>query len=262
MKTSLVSILFLVLISISNPGRTGHPFELPQGVDALMATWLWGFFTVPASITRDGSPYWYGYPHFKVAKINDPAWSTVAAGHIKSDAKAPAVLMMHGCAGIVRGPAPDRIFFMEKGYAVFEPDSFARPGREPCGGDVLDMRIEELGYALEKIRGLSWVDQERVFLVGVSEGGAAVAAWDQPGFTAHIIVANNCNGNRPHAPEGTPVLAIIGEFDSISEGSGCDVQRSVSGSSSVVIPGGQHDISKMPETEQAIDAFLNFQASS
>ena len=125
MKSSLISIFALVLLSTATPGRAGHDFALPEGVDELMATWLWGFYTVPASITRDGSPYWYGYPHFKVDKINDPAWTTVAAGHIRSDAKAPAVLVMHGCSGIIRGPAPYRILLMEKGYAVFEPDSFA-----------------------------------------------------------------------------------------------------------------------------------------
>jgi hypothetical protein len=107
------------------------------------------------------------------------------------------------------------------------------------------------------IRDLSWVDQERVLLMGISEGGAAVAEWSQPGFVAHIILANNCNGNQPGAPKGTPVLAIIGEEDSHSGESSCDVQPGVDGSKSLVIPGGQHDISRLPETERAISQFLD-----
>ncbi len=263
MKNSLIAILFLAMASISNPGQSHH-IDLPEGVDEMMATWLWGYYTVPASITRDGSAYWYGYPHTKskAEKINNPAWTDVATGHIRPDAKAPAVLVMHGCAGLLRGPAPYRVNLMEKGYAVFEPDSFARPNREPCGEDVMDKRIEELGYAREMIRDLSWVDQERVYLMGISEGGAAVAAWGQPGFAAHIITLANCNGGRPKAPEGVPVLAIIGEKDDYYAGTSCNVIRKINGSRSMVIPDGLHAILDAPEVEQAIEEFLELQESS
>ncbi len=47
--------------------------------------------------------------------------------------------------------------------------------------------------------------------MGISQGGAAVAAWGQPGFAAHIILSHDCGGRKPKAPEGTPVLAVIGE---------------------------------------------------
>jgi dienelactone hydrolase len=151
---------------------------------------------------------------------------------------------------------------MEKGYAVFEPDSFARPGREPCGENVMDKRLEELGYAREMIRDLSWVDQERVYLMGISEGGAAVAAWGQPGFAAHIITLANCNGGRPKAPEGVPVLAIIGEKDDYYAGTSCNVIRKINGSRSMVIPDGLHAILDAPEVEQAIEEFLELQESS
>ena len=97
--------------------------------------------------------------------------------------------------------------------------------------------------------------------MGISEGGAAVADWDKSGFAAHIIEANNCPKGQPMAPEGVPVLAIVGEQDSYLGGTSCKIDRDVGGSRSIVIPGGQHDISSLPETEQAIDDFLAFQDS-
>ena len=221
------------------------------------AAWLWGYHTIPADITRDDSPYWYGYPHDDVNRINNPPWTEVAAEKIRPDTTAPAILVMHGCAGIVRSPTSYRLYFMKRGYAVFEPDSFARPEREPCKHDVLEKRVEELGYALEQIRGLNWVDADRIVLMGISEGGAAVANWGDPGVQAHIILGDDCGGQRPRAPDNTPVLAIVGSEDQYFGGGGCKVTRTIKGSGSIVIPGAPHDVLDLPETQAALVAFFN-----
>ena len=145
---------------------------------------------------------------------------------------------------------------MERGYAVFEPDSFARPGHACKYGD-LDTRTEDLEYALEKIRKLSWVDQDRIFLMGISQGGATVARWSKPGFVAHIILANNCDGTKPRAPANIPVLAVVGEKDEFYQGSSCQVSRQIKGSRSIVIPDAPHGIIDYEETEQAMDELLS-----
>lgn len=253
--TSSVLLSTLALFCLVQPAQAHHT-ALPVDMSETEATWLWGYHTVPAGITRDGTPYWYGYAHIDVNKINNPAWIEVAAGHITPGAKAPAVLVMHGCAGIIRSPTAYRVFFMERGYAVFEPDSFARPGHTCDFSSSFDKRMEELDYAYKRIRELPWVDQERVVLMGLSEGGRAVAFWDKPGFAAHIITMANCSGGPPRAPAGTPVLAVVGEKDEYFAGSSCKVARGTNGSRSIVIPGAPHGIIGYPETEQAIDAFL------
>ena len=70
--------------------------------------------------------------------------SDVAATHIKPGVKAPAVLVLHGCSGMSYGSTEYRRYFIGSGYAVFEPNSFARPGREACKRNALTARIEEI----------------------------------------------------------------------------------------------------------------------
>ena len=78
----------------------------------------------------------------------------------------------------------------------------------------------------------------------------------QPGFAAHIILANNCDSGRPLAPAGTPVLAIVGGGDEVIKGS-CKILREVKGSGSIVIPEAAHSVLDYLETEQAIEEFLS-----
>ena len=47
-------------------------------------------------------------------------------------------------------------------------------------------RRAEAEYALARIRKLPWVDQDQVFLIGVSQGGRIVAPWEKSGFAARI----------------------------------------------------------------------------
>lgn len=258
MTRYVLCILGLIAIIAFQPGY-GYHVKLPEGMSPAKSTWLWGHHSIPGDITKSGTPYWYVYPHTDVNKITNPVWSEVAQKHIKTGAKAPAVLVLHGCSGMSYGTTEYRRFFIESGYAVFEPDSFARPGRKPCNRDALQKRIQEIGYALLEIHKLRWVQQNQIYLMGISEGGAAVASWIESGFAGHIILSNNCEdqiGFMPAAPENTPVLAVIGESDSISDGSGCVVKRQVAGSASVVINGAGHGISDHPQTGKAIAEFL------
>ena len=255
MRYVLATLGALALLLVSQTGQAHHS-PLPEGMSKAEAAWLWGHYTVPAHITRDNSDYWYRYEHTDVSKIKNPPWMEVAAGHIKPNAKAPAVLVMHGCSGIFGSPNSYQVFFMKRGFAVFEPDSFARPGHA-CKYMDLDTRTEDLEYAFDMISELSWVDQEHILLMGISQGGATVARWSKPGFAAHIILANNCNGTKPLAPADIPVLAVVGGDDEYYQGSSCQVDRQISGSRSIVIPGAPHGIIDYEETMQAMDDLLN-----
>jgi dienelactone hydrolase len=257
MKYCLHILLLAAVVLLPQFAMATH-VTLPDGISPLQATWLWGYHSVPAAITNSGTPYWYAYPHTRAERINNPVWSEVATSHIKADTKAPAILVMHGCSGIAHGSLEYRRYFAAAGYVVFEPDSFARPGRKPpCKRNVLHLRIEEIGQALAEIRKLPWVHQDRVILMGISEGGAAVAGWDKPGFAGHIIMEAACHDTkdrRPAAPLTTPVLALIGEND--QNGKHCQISRDVAGSKSIVIQGAGHAIDDLPETGAAIISFL------
>jgi dienelactone hydrolase len=102
---------------------------------------------------------------------------------------------------------------MSEGYAVFEPDTYARPGHS-CAASSVAKRSEEVAYALNEIRRLPWVDHDRVVLMGFSEGGSTVAFWDQPGFMAHVILGAPA---RSRAPANVPVLAIAGADDTYAD---------------------------------------------
>ena len=74
--------------------------------------------TIPASIIKDGSPYWYAYLHTDAGRITNPLWTEVTARHIKAGAKAPAVLYLHGCSDLIRGGLGYRLMLMNEGYVV------------------------------------------------------------------------------------------------------------------------------------------------
>lgn len=211
MRQSII-IAAIAVLMVGPAARSEHA-SLPDGVTPVMATWLWGYHTIPASITKDGSPYLYAYPHTDASRINDPPWTEVAVKHIKAGAKAPAVIFLHGCSGLFRGGLGYRILLMSEGYAVFEPDAYARPGHS-CATSSVTKRSEEVAYALNQIRRLPWIDHDRIILMGNSEGGRTVAFWDQPGFIAHVILAAPA---YLRAPANVPVLAIAGVDDTFAD---------------------------------------------
>ena len=137
-----------------------------------------------------------------------------------------------------------------------EPDSFARPGHT-CNKSSLDVRTQDLRYALEQMQKLAWIDPDRIVLMGFSQGCAAVANWDAPGVQAHIILENHCAGQQPRAPQNIPVLTIIGGEDEYLKGTSCKVTRTLKGSGSIVIPGAPHALDWEPEVAAAISEFLD-----
>jgi dienelactone hydrolase len=260
MNSSIRKLALLIAIVAFQPGYAHHA-ALPDGMSSAQATWLWGHHSIPGDITLSGTPYWYVYPHTDVKQISNPVWSEVAETHIKPGAKAPAVLVLHGCSGLPRGTTEYRRFFIGSGYAVFEPDSYARPGKR-CGEGFYDLsfpqRVEELKQALIEIRKLDWVDQNRLFLMGISEGGRVTAEWSENGFAGHIIIAAPCSaeGQIPAAPKNVPVLAAVGENDDWAIKARCLTNTHAPGSNSVVIKDAGHGIPEHPEVGKAVAGFL------
>lgn len=249
--TSLVTAIALIFVCVST--RADHA-SLPEGVTTIAATWLWGHHLIPGTITKDGSPYRYAYPHTDPNKIIDPPWTEVAARHIREGAKAPAVVVLHGCSGLIRGSVGYRMLLVEEGFAIFEPDAYARPGHS-CERSSPGLRREEADYALEQIRELFWIDQQRIVLMGFSEGGRAVALRDEPGFAAHVILMAPA---MSAGPGGVPILSVAGAKDTYAKPDAYQAVASsgAEGSRAVLIPNEGHDILAHPELKAALKQFL------
>ena len=256
MKLISMSGLF-VLISLTVCGCQTTPVNLPAGVSPVSATWLNGRYTIPGSYLADGRTMTYEQ------EVDQPAWTTLLRADIKPAQQVPVVLYMHGCTGWSRQDEIYRELLTGEGYAIFMPNSFARPGRRKCGqqgplAERVTLRTEEVEFALQQIRLIEWVDQARVILMGYSEGGNTTDNWSKPGFAAHMIMGSACTlvGGEPAAPPDVPVLAVVGEYDSYRPGQSCWIERTVGGSRSIVIPAGKHGVAGYPQTGQAIREFL------
>lgn len=137
----------------------------------------------------------------------------------------PAVVFVHGCAGLGRGNLRYMRLLARAGYAVIAPDSFARryrpetclpSQRRPIPGApfrrVGQMRQEEIRHAAHRVRSAPWADQRNLFLMGHSQGGTAVAAYEGDVFRARIISGSTC-ARGVRVPPGTPVLAFYSKDD-------------------------------------------------
>ena len=260
MRKILSSVFVVGMVVIAASGLAASR-TLPEGVTPAMATWRYGDYAIPSTFTKTGD-----IEKFR-ASPGDPLWTTSAEKKLKPGVKVPVVLYLHGCGGL-QGISHDNYQYqrllLAQGYAVFMPDSFKRPGRRKCReeGDLrhrVYLRTEEVKYALDRIRELPWVDQKRIILMGFSEGGNTTDNWSRAGFVAHIIIGSACTllGDNPAAPEGVPVLAIVGEYDEFRPGMTCKVKRTVGGSKSIIIPGAPHHIARYTQTQEAIKVFLS-----
>ena len=116
------------------------------------------------------------------------------------------------------------------------------------------MRREEIAYALGQIRALPWVDQDRIVLMGFSQGGTAVGSWEEPGFAAHVILDAPATAR---APAKVPVLAIAGAEDSYASPASYKAKSRAGGSSAILIAGAGHGIFHLAEAKEAIKKFLH-----
>ena len=230
---------------------------LPKGVTPHMATWLYGEHTLPSSLTKSGN-----YETYKPSYNNAVSLKNIKS-IIKPNIKVPAVIYMHGCAGISDEAYNYKNIMLSQGYAFFMPDSFARPSREKlCGqggmNERVTMRHREVSTTLKELRKMTWIDQKRVILMGFSEGGNTTDSWYNDDFSALIVIGSACtnSGGSPSAPDNVPVLAIVGEHDDYRPGLSCSITRTIGGSKSIIIKGADHWISNYNETRKSINEFL------
>jgi dienelactone hydrolase len=191
-------------------------------------------------------------------------------------ARVPVVLYAHGCTGL--GSRPFFRDLARAGYVVIAPDSMARryrplqcdPKTQTGGYNrfVYDFRLTEISFALDRLKRLPWVDQHKIFLVGVSEGGVAAALYRGDEFRARVIAQWTCTGaplvQGIFAPRDEPVLSIVRNADPWYDKSRTRNQRGDCGafmqgrarSRSIVLKGGGHNILGDRENVRTILNFL------
>lgn len=223
----------------------------------LHATWAMAPKRLPAHATRDGQAvYEYTTPDYG-------AWlEKVTSGVLKPGIKLPAVLYLHGCAGLTSASTWGG-HFTRRGFAFFAPNSYARVGRSnSCLRGAADskiaMRQAELRYALEKMRQIAWIDPRRLVLVGFSEGGFTAAQYRGTEFAAVVLLGVDCRltGGSPLTPASVPVLNIVGAQDDWGFGRGCSMNRTSDGSKTVVLQDAGHAVEGDARAFDALDEFL------
>lgn len=255
MKHSLLSFSLIISLSSCAVIRDSPVTELER-------TWEFAVAMLPAKyLVTEGTrvaPGFYLYP-----QLDD--WSRdIQEKYLKSNVdKVPVVLHLHGCSGIGGGDSRWAHAYAEMGYLTILPNSFRRPDRKSlCNagnwGYRSRLRIEEAEYAMQQISKIPWVDVDRVFLSGFSEGGNSLSFYRGEKFQAYIILGTNCRhaGGSPKAPKNIPVLNIVGSTDHFGYGNGCFVNRSIGGSRRVIVEGAGHDVSKEEQALRAAQGFL------
>ncbi len=157
-----------------------------------------------------------------------------------ADAPVPAVVLLHGAAGVLssRGPAYARQL-AEMGVAGVVVDSFG--SRRDLARDFIDrlLKITEAAVLADAYATLAWldampeVDASRVVLVGFSYGGmvslygvqeqvARAFLPDGPRFAGHVAFYAPCIARfEDGATTGAPVLMLAGAGDAIVDAERC-----------------------------------------
>jgi hypothetical protein len=133
----------------------------------------------------------------------------------------PVVLYLHGCGGMNDdNDMPWARYIAGLGFTVVAPDRFAREDkRQSCWPtqipNILDMRREELDYALQQIKAAPWADPANIFIMGFSEGADTLGETRIAGVRGVVMSSWTC-GRVPEievAP-GVPVLSILWDEES------------------------------------------------
>lgn len=210
--------------------------------------------------------------------------SDMATMRFSNQKKYPTVVYMHGCSGFWPGTIRRINFLAENGFAVVAPPSFARE-KYPQSCDVsrhlgsfyrgiIKIRQNDAGNTIEKAKQLPWVDEDNVFLMGLSEGGITVATFfskdKNRSVNARVVEGWTCNAGWEEyegirAPKSEPVLTLLGSRDpwfqnSYNNGDCTNFLNKKNGSKSIVYKKGnlsyQHELLENREVQNTVLDYL------
>lgn len=143
----------------------------------------------------------------------------------------PAVVLMHGCAGVVAWNDSWTKRLIDWGYVVLDVDSFGPRGQKDVCDRVFDVSPAERALdafgAKVYLERRAFVDANRIAVLGMSHGGwaALIAArqdvadnlWAEP-FQASVALYPWCEAGHRLA---SPLLILIGELDDWTPAARC-----------------------------------------
>ena len=147
--------------------------------------------------------------------------------------KFPTVIYLHGCYGIHAGTHHRIKFLADNGFLTIAPVSFARL-KYPKSCDIytyegglyrgtIKIRQFDAKFAIKKISGFKFVDNENIILMGHSQGGITTATLQMHDMTqklkARVIEGWNCTPDvwpeytGMHADKNELVLSLVAKND-------------------------------------------------
>ena len=235
-------------------------------INDLERTWVHALVAMPAA--KGGDTHYFRMDTDKGRKL-------LKAHKTK---KLPVLVYMHGCTGFSKRDKKFIHRIAEQGFLVIAPDSMARAYRpRQCDPDskrgglnpwVFDFRQAEINYAIDQLWEKPWADWDNLFLMGVSEGGAATALYRGDFFRARIITQWTCQGapliRGLEAQPDVPILAIVQQNDPWYENKHTDQRGDCGayfgnrpGSKSIILEDGKkHNVLKSSGVLEQVIEFL------
>jgi dienelactone hydrolase len=188
----------------------------------------------------------------------------------------PVLIYLHGCAGLNDDAREWARAIKSLGFIVIQPDSFAIPGRRSnCdpknhqaqvieGFDSFRLRNAELRQAREELHKLKWLDRQKIFLMGHSEGGMTVSRTPVDGFRAVIASGYWCHERLEIKHGSAPFLFLNWESDPWFRARANNRNPSIcqqhadqrQNTKQIIISGEGHATSGSSEARKAVQEFL------
>jgi dienelactone hydrolase len=135
----------------------------------------------------------------------------------------PAVVLLHTCLGLPAERASIGARIATWGYVALFVDDFATRGfKETCAVDF-KQALPDADGALAYLRRLSYVDADKIAVIGFSQGGDTalkIASRGAAGFKAAAAFYPPC-ANLDGAALGIPTLILVGAKDEVTPATDC-----------------------------------------
>lgn len=194
------------------------------------------------------------------------------------------IFYMHGSVGLSKGKIFRKWFVEDSNFIFFAPNSFKIKNRPTYKSSakiseyqkVHKLRQAEIYCSLQNMKELSFIDMNKMFLMGNSEGGLAAAYYKGKEFKGRVVTAFSCEDAyysqdfKIGAKKKDPFLNIIGTEDEYFsnksstnkhyevEGHGTKALLEFKNAKIIILPKTRHDLTLNSYVKEDIINFVKF----